>query len=71
LTSNTVSIPLRRCAGIGERAETSALRRRRADRRSSQKAYKIRTFRIARGGSLIARVLHSRLQKLGNVEKAI
>jgi len=37
----------------------------------AKKAYKIRTFRIAPRGSLITRILHSRLQKLGNVETAI
>jgi hypothetical protein len=36
-----------------------------------QKAYRIRSFRVALRSSLIACILHSRLQKLGKVEKAI
>ena len=36
-----------------------------------QKAYRIKTFRVVHRASLIARILQSRLQKLGNVEKAI
>ena len=50
------------------RAPLLAARRARFNRK---KPCKIRTFRIARRGSLNARVLHSRLQKLGNVENTI
>jgi hypothetical protein len=64
-------IPRSCLVGIEERAETPHPQPAIVARGHRQKAYKIRAFRDSRNDSSVARVLHSRLQKLGNVENVI